>query len=528
MRQFDCGLGILDISEQIGNADLAEHFRGFTISWARYNYRDELFESTQINEILDRALAAGYLWCLILPYGYVVAQRWTPQQWASDVGDSLLRRLGWESLPAHRTPSLVHEKSLDWIAGGDSSQDDSFLVAGCLSGSDENGYGFKSGLLLVNLEQYRKLKPLSFDQAFDSPVDIPMARIKVQDGELTGLYPTGTVQRRQPTTMGTNFVVASLNNNLPVIGFGNALSGKILDVSGDNLKGCQAIARYFGEHISSFDASQPDTDLSNDQLEFLEMIQPQATCARQGVFLWNIESYEDIEIPGAEFPSPVTSLYSVAAGFKPNRILYTHQWNEDTRVVFFDYSQAALDIKKYMLDHWDGKDFPDFVKHLFEIFPYPMTFYQLWDGLTPDTVKAEDMERIWQRELHRWKGETSFSRNWDAYRKLKHEFVLCNIMQDPTPLFDCVRDEPGAIIWWSNAFFTMYGNWHKTLAERQQIYDQFVEGLAKRNPRIYLVGSDYANVNVNNICAGDYWQRYQQSESSWLNPGKFYKTEISM
>ena len=98
----------------------------------------------------------------------------------------------------------------------------------------------------------------------------------------------------------------------------------------------------------------------------------------------------------------------------------------------------------------------------------------------------------------------------------------------PASLLDQIVDEPSAIIWWSNAFFTVYGNWFYSLEQRKQLYDNWIEQIAERNPDLYLFGSDYNNVNVNAIRAGEYWDAYQRAGSDWLNPCRLSKTEMRM
>jgi hypothetical protein len=288
------------------------------------------------------------------------------------------------------------------------------------------------------------------------------------------------------------------------------------------------LLRYAGDGIARYPDAGDDDNLSADQRALLDVVSTQTARARRGVFLWNIESYEDVETPRDDFPSPVTTLYSVAAGFKPNRILHTHGFTENTKVVYFDYSQRALDIKRCMLQQWDGVDFPHFVQYLFKTFPYPETFYQLWNNVTPNDVNWDDVELAWQREVDRWGGVHSFSEHWQAYRELEHEFICGDVLSNASLLVSRIRDEPGAIIWWSNAFFTMYGNWFYGLRERQQAYERWIEQLVKRNPRLYLLGSDFININVNSVQAAEYWAQYCRSEADALRPCRLHRTEIRM
>ena len=92
----------------------------------------------------------------------------------------------------------------------------------------------------------------------------------------------------------------------------------------------------------------------------------------------------------------------------------------------------------------------------------------------------------------------------DDCRALPHEFVLCDLLEDPRPLLERVRSEPAAVIWWSNAFFTIYSNWFFTIAERRQRYVSFINGLAETAPGLYLYGADHMNSSVNSIRADEY------------------------
>lgn len=493
-------LGVLDISNQMSDPMVADKYRDFTISWSRYDYRDEIIEAATVNEILDQAINLGNRWCLILPYGHIIAERWTPERGeAQDLLSALKERV---------------------------DQDD-FLVAGAIIGDASTWFGFEHQCLLVNLEMYQRLSAPSFDVACEQPIELPKVEQRMKQDRIAALLPTAETEVQQPALTGWHLIATSLRCGVPVVGFDMQSLG-ILDLSAKCPERTRAFARYLNHGIENYRPNDAHHDLGNDQVAFLNAVQPQTTSARNGVFLWNIEAYADIETPRDDFKPPITSLYSVAAGFKPNRILHTHGWDTSTRVVYFDYSPKALEIKKYMVDHWDGEDFPDFVDGLFATFPHPETFYQLWEDLTPDEVDPTDIRRMWQRELQHWGTARIFRDHWQAYRKLQHQYVCCNILTDPSPLFEQIAEESSAIIWWSNAFFTVYGNWFYTLDQRRQMYDNWIQQMTKINPDLFLFGSDHNNVNVNSIRAGEYWDAYQRAGSSCLVPCRQSKTEIRM
>jgi hypothetical protein len=494
-------LAVLDISDEMSDPMVAEKYRDFTISWSRYDYRDEIIEAATVNEILNQAANLGHRWCLILPYGHIIAERWTPGHWQPQDFFSALR---------------------------DRVDQDDFLVAGEIVGNANIWFGFKHQCLLVNLEMYQRLSAPRFDVACSQPIEVPKVEQRMNQEGISALLPTAESEVQQPALAGWNFIATSLRNGVPVVGFDESLRGGILDLSAKCPARTRVFANYLNRGIVNYRPEDANHDLGNDQVAFLNVVQPQTSSARNGVFLWNIEAYSDIETPSDDFKPPITSLYSVAAGFKPNRILHTHGWDKSTKVVYFDYSPQALEIKKYMVDQWEGEDFPDFVNHLFDVFPHPETFYQLWCDLTPDNVEKSDIQRMWQQELERWGTARIFRDHWHAYRELKHEYVCCNILTDPSPLFDQIAEESSAIIWWSNAFFTMYGNWFYTLDQRRQMYDNWIQQMTRFNPDLYLFGSDYSNVNVNSVRALEYWDAYQRAGSNYLKPCRLAKTEIRM
>jgi hypothetical protein len=375
---------------------------------------------------------------------------------------------------------------------------------------------------------YQALSAPRFDAVCEEPLELPSAEPLVDQGQIAALLPGGQTEVRHPALHGWQFIATSLRRGVRVVGFDQQLRDGVLHLDATCAARTRAFVKFLNHGIDDFRPEQAHDQLGDDQVHFLRVVQAQTAHARRGVFLWNIESYADIETPPSDFQRPVSSLYSVAAGFKPNRILHTHSWDDATRVVFFDYSPRALEIRKYMVDEWDGRDFPDFVDQLFRAYPPPETFYQLWGDLTPDQVAATDIQRMWQRELDRWHGARIFQDHWQAYRKLEHEYVCCDLLTDPACLCDRIDGRANAVIWWSNAFFTMYGNWFYALHQRQHAFEHWIEQLATRNPDLYLFGSDYNNISVNSIRAGDYWKQYRDAGGNCLNPCRLSKTEIRM
>lgn len=493
--------GLLDTTPAMGDPAVASRCRDLTLSWVRYGYRDAIIEGRTVTEILELAIERHYKYCLVLACGSIISERWDPD--GASGGDFLsviLRRI----------------------------DNNDFLVAGRIIGGGDAWFGFDDKCLLVNVDRYRRLGAPRFERPLDSPIELPKPVTIVSDGNIVALQPSGARECVRARLSGWPLVAACLEQGHMVNGLDPDVLNRILSLTGAGQAGTASLAPYMGHGIDRFRREAGHDMLSDDQIKFLDLIALQTATARKGVFLWNIEPYADVETPLEELNRPVSTLYSVAAGFKPNRILHTHGFDGRTRVVFFDYSPNTLAVRKCIVEEWDGDDFPGFVEYLFRKFPYPDTYYHLWRDLSYDELEGQHLSEAWDDELKRWGGAGSFKAHWTAYQELAHDYVLADILTEPATILDVIRREPRAVIWWSNAFFTMFSNWFYGLDERRKFYEGWIERLAAVNPEILVYGSDYNNASVNGIQAGDYWIRYRELGGDELNPCKLHRTEIRM
>ncbi|HEY6353105.1 MAG TPA: hypothetical protein VIY30_01330 [Burkholderiaceae bacterium] len=456
--------------------------------------------------MVREALERGFRHCFIQFAGHVIRERWAAGG------------------PAPDLPAL-----LDQLAG-----DEDYLVAGYVTGDDAQWYGLSSRCLLVNVVRHAALGSPVFGSPTAQEVELPhCVAHRASDGDIAALTPAPGVVRRRAAHDGWNLLAASLLAGLPVRSLSSALSARTLDIGAERVDQAASLAPYLGTGIdvlrNANGHSHIDRALSPDQREFLDVIARQTGNAQRGVFLWNIEPYADI-VPNVRDRPRTATLYAVAAGFKPNAILHAHGVDAHTQVVFFDYSARALAIRRHMVEQWNGEDFPGLVRHLVHTFPAPQTYYHLPGDSTPEGIEWRIVEQAWERELQWWGGAARFRDHWQAYRRLPHRYLLCNLLDDPAVVLRAMEATPrtGDVVWWSNAFFTMYGNWFHTPAERQGMYERWMSGVASASPHALLYGSDYANANVNGISASEYWTRYLQIAPNHLEPAALHRTEIRM
>jgi len=497
--------GLLDISSKVPGDRLAEKLRNFTIAWSRFGYHDVILENRSLDNLLLEALDQGYSYCLVQSYGHVIGETWIPEHWEQVDFQTALAR---------------------WIDNRE------FFVTGTILEGRQGGYGLAEDCLLVNLKHYEALGRPGFGVPGESAAEIIQPRaVKASDSDsecFQSLEPTQETAIAMPQLAGWNFIDASLRGGLAVLNFNRSIDGGRINLFDNSVQKMQAFARYLDTELPDYDRTAPNSDLSPGQRQFLDSVDDQVKDSRKGVFLFNLESYQDVIERPENFTPPVTSLYSVAAGFKPNMMLHALGFEATTRMVFFDYSTTALEIRKVINSEWDGEDFPRFVRYLMKQFPPGDVFYQLWAGLSPDEISWRDLEQLWHNEIEKWGSEKVIKEHWRAFRTIRHEYVHCNLLTERKDLLAAIDNRPNSAIWWSNAFFTIYSNWLYTADERKEIYDSWLEELAKRNPDIFLYGSDYNNINVNHIRLGEYLDRYLAEGENCLKPGRYYKHEIRL
>jgi len=485
---------------------LADKLRDLTVSWCRYGYRGPILTAATVDAVLREAFERGYRHCFVQFAGHVIRERWAPGGPALD-------------LPALLTQLIENED---------------YLVAGYLTGDDTQWYGLASRCMLVDVIRHAALGSPSFGDATVQEIELPLCiEQRSSDRDIALLSPAPGDVRRRPAHDGWNLVASSLRDGLPVHSLSGPLATRTLDLGAERVELAPSLAPYLGTGIDllrkSNGRSHINQALSPDQREFLDVIARQTGNAQRGVFLWNIEPYADIVANVPDRPRTGT-LYAVAAGFKPNAILHAHGIDAGTEVVFFDYSARALAIRQHMVEQWDGSDFPGFIRHLVRAFPAPHTYYHLPGDSTPEGIEWHIVEQAWERELKWWGGADCFRDHWQAYRRLPHRYLECNLLDDPAVVLRAMEASPraGDIVWWSNAFFTMYGNWFHSPVERQRMYERWMSGLAAASSHALLYGSDYANANVNGISASEYWTRYLQLAPDHLEPAALHRTEIRM
>ncbi len=467
-----------------------QQLREMTIAWSRYGYHGAFIEGNSIDQVLKEAASTPYRYCLIQSAGHVIDEQWYLPHW---------KEKGFYQ-------SLEHLMT----------QTD-FLVTAQWHHSENGCTGLKTDCLLVDLKHFKALGQPNFGNA---------------NGQVYEMYQTAPSQHNKDclTTVnakqsiiancsGWNFIQQSLKHKLAINNFTDDFNRCRFNLADDT--GRNRFTQLIGTFVNDVAVTKR---LSADQHMFFNNIKKQLKHAQNGAFLFNIEPYHDL-IKQQNTPK-IDALFSVAAGFKPYRILHTQGYNDNTTVVFFDYSQKALDIKRYMIENWDGEDFVGFAKKLFVHYPQGEVFYQLWFGVTPDTLDWDDMQQLWQQELHKWGGQEAFIHHWQQCKNLPHLYLHCDLLKDRSALLNKIASYSSPYIWWSNAFFTIFSHWFYSAAQRKQQYLDWIEELSQTAPQCLINGADHNNIAVNGLTALQYFQQFNQQHSDELIPQALHHTDI--
>ena len=374
-------IGLLRTHNPFLDPPLQAWLRDITISWLRFKYSGRIIEDSTVDAILDQASQSGHNYCLILTHGTIVSHAW-------ELG--LVRTI--EAWANERT----------------------FLAAGEIMQPGDSCCGILPRGLLVDLQRYRDLSKPGFGDAGTSPVEValpaPAAGRAGDETENASIQPNGKRAHARSGQPGWNLVSASLAAGVPVLRLPKAISATLLNIAPENSQQAEHLKAILGNSIATEELDS--RSLGADQLKFLTGVQRQVQNSRRGIFVWNFESYEEVNQPPADFKAPVSTIYTVAAGLKTSWILQTHGFDEQTRLVYFDYSQQALEFKKLLHEQWNGEDYPEFLRYLFKKIQPGEAFYQLWGGFSPQDMAWDTVNDAWTREIVRWGGEAVIKEHW--------------------------------------------------------------------------------------------------------------------
>ena len=439
-------VGILDDSSFIPNVTAAQKSKELTEFFTRFKYFGKILSGTSVNEILDKAVKENKKYCIIQCIGHLIKE-------------------------AHFFTLL--EKWMNthnfFITGHimDKENPNSAYLKG------DGYYGLHKQCLLVNLEYYQKFdRPIYGNKENSEVVSITKAIRSVHnihdDYTPLTLKPTEETQVCTPLVDGWNFINKSLENGLTVYNF----HPKIREQK-----------QYVYPNKSAAEL--------NVQLSWINNIVSYApTC----VFLWNTENYSDLKY--IKLSKPIDHIYSVAAAFKPNFILNRFGFRDTTKVTYFDYRKQALAYKRMLLENWDGEDYPTFIE-------WAKSKYAINETAGIRT-ENETIEDLWLRELRYWGSEKELKNHWENYKTLDHEYIYCDVCENPEKLTNKIVGNGTQVIWWSNVFHTVNAHYLRGLQGVKTCYNKWISQINSKDNNMYIMGKDYLNRPVEGSTLEEY------------------------
>ena len=409
--------------------------------------KSKVVNDTSINNIILAADTAGTDYALIVAYGF-------------------------RGLSMHLHSDLIdYAEKNDYAVLGHILQDTP-------SAPEPAFYSLHNQLLLINMEKWRAAgKPAWGDYGTVENVTLPVLERSVENfhDDYTPFWikPTGETRTYSGVLReGWSLIKGILESNLSVGNIPEEL-------------------RKFKMHLYPESGVELEKALANDptanvtefnQKQYLDHTSFKST--QGNVFILNTD-FMYPERMTFNKSIKVNTLYSVAAGFKPLQLLSRVGYDSNTRIVYIDYSQDALDFKKALFEKWDGNDYFGFVEEYKKINPNfrPIWFY----GKNP---AAE-----WENTMQAFGGRDRWLELWGEYKRLPHEFLFTNLFEDYSAMLNDMSDyhhtHGNNLIWVSNSFNTEAAVRHFPKKQLQELYDNFVEDIRHANKSIQICGTDY-------------------------------------
>lgn len=183
-------------------------------------------------------------------------------------------------------------------------------------------------------------------------------------------------------------------------------------------------------------------------------------------FISPVNTESDFDLPDAPVGERIDRAVLASKGLKSVRLLARHRFDERTRVCVFDINPCQLAFRRLMVEEWDGRGFEGFVRWAAGRIRTDL------DGSTPVIHQEADMGRLFHRQVIDFFGsESAWLDVWEQYRRCPHEYVLCDVTEDPSPL---VARSQTCLLWYSNIFdywsyaFTI-ASWRREEAHRRML-----------------------------------------------------------
>ena len=379
-------------------------------------------------------------------------------------------------------------------------QNPDFFVMGHIMARKDRYPGLHRQMLIVNLETWKRLgSPEFLEQGFFWDRKQTYTNFELSEETLSADYTPAWIKGAEGTQQwsvvedGSNWIALACEHGIKIENFDNEMREckTFLYPYEDPDKLERAWKNLQDEEL--LDSIQNYT-----QRAWLRKLAYQEYIEKDRVYAYNTERLSG---EGVRAPGPVDSIFSAAAGFKTMMLLKNNGFHKNTIVNYYDWCDSSLKFKQHLLESWDGVDFHKWLlEHDLEY-----NFSSTYRG---------NYEEFWKQEIQKEFGsEEAFKELWDRYSKLKHNFFVIDLVNEPKKLFNEINNQSGNIVLWTtNIWPTMMLHWNVDIDEIEQKYLEF-EKLVPSD--LVLYGQDYLANDLEDRIRNDVAETHPRFTTFW-------------
>ena len=373
-----------------------------------------------------------------------------------------------------------------------SGADDSVFLFGHLLDRKERWFGIHHQNFLVNLKAWKRVGAPSFSAG--SRVPISLVNVERSEENVHDDYTPVHLKRGggddivvTPKKAGWSWIDHGIRAGFEMKNFPESVRRKKLFLYPEKNSG--NLLSRLNQPLLPMSELMERWPLDQDQEDIYEFLDMEYRGLERKMFVFNTEqvrpTYQQSHL------KPLDAYIGLPAGFMDLHMLYRHKFHENTKLIYFDVNDRMLNLRKAMLQSWDGKDYPGFIrKYMFENREFFKT--QLM------TTDDEDLEEKWGQELDIWKKPEAFNEVFDRARGLPTQFITTNLLVDQSELLDAFRGLKNAHVafWYSNCFNYTPGlalkNWdiHKLQQKGIELLNTIYNIAEKNNLEVMVYGEE--------------------------------------
>ena len=480
---------VLDTSKTIGDGEISQYMRGITYNFLRNNYsffKWPIYEEDSVDKILHAIKndpeEEEIVMVVVQAYGNFLYDTWKP----AEQGYSLFR----EYCNNEYFPMALKDK---------------FLVMGHILDDRHKDRWFRlhEQCFVINYRLWKELGKPEFGDFGVKKQEVRQAIRSTEnfhDSHTPKFLAPGPAQETiNRTGFGWNFINVSLQQGLAVPNFDELARATKTYVYPEIKEEQEEFKKFFREGCADF--KRWDTELDSPKANFLQYQQFTVERSPHAMWILNTESVKDIDfVPNKK---PLRNLYSVAAGFKT--FAFLHKWHEDTvaedvNITYFDISQNALDLRKWVHEEWDPRNFDmylDYIKKMYYDKDIGLiSIYEDFDYESDnwDSERARAKEAYENSILRIFNSMEEFYELFERVRNNKIEYVQANLIRNWDNLLTHIKESDEKyddVLWSSNYITTRYTTWILSYEERRQAYSNFTSDINDINPMMRVHSADW-------------------------------------